>query len=177
MTKNEHLTQHATELPVLSAVAIFVSATKGEPMQIRNEVNALTGLGLEGDRYASRTGAFSGTHRIPDEDRQISLISRQAIDDANAHLLAEGQQPFADNETRRNIVVDYPSEALNALVGQIFFVGAVQIEGVELCTPCRRPTNLAKKPGFEQAFENRGGLRARILSDGVIKTKSATLTE
>jgi|GEM_PF-268129 len=162
------------DLPSFDALAIFTAADKGRPMQESDSIAALAGIGLEGDRYAKKTGAYSGTKRIPDTDRQVSLISRAGIHEVNAKLIAEGKQTFTEAETRRNIVIEIDPDQLNNLVGKRFKVGDVIMEGVELCTPCSRPSKLSGKPEFEQAFENRGGLRARIITDGVISKHTLT---
>lgn len=73
---------------------------------------------------------------------------------------------FSPAETRRNLLTE--GVDLNALVGECFMVGAVKMRGVELCDPCARPSNLAGKDGFETAYRKRGGLRAEILTSGVI---------
>ena len=59
-------------------------------------------------------------------------------------------------------------EDLNALVNQIFTVGGISMQGIELCDPCDRPSSLSGKKGFKEVFVNRGGLRAKILSEGTI---------
>lgn len=158
--------------------AIYISPNMGEPMQLLDRVIAIAGVGLQGDRYAKRKGAFnSRPHskkepRIPDTDRQVTLITLQQIKIANLILKSKGVDPITEDETRRNLVATLSSDQLNALVGKRFKVGEVLMEGVELCEPCRRPPTLLgrSKDGeaFELAFKNRGGLRARILRGGNI---------
>lgn len=141
-------------------LALYVSPEKGRAMEVRTSVYALAGIGLEGDRYALGQGAFSDAKRAT--VRHVSLISQEAIDEANAML----ERPFDRSETRRNIVTQ--GADLNALVGKEFLVGPVRMRGIELCDPCQRPSKLAGKEGFEKAFPMRGGLRAEILSSGPI---------
>jgi len=61
------------------------------------------------------------------------------------------------------------SPALNALVGQRFWLGDIECYGVcygvELCTPCPRPAQLS----LQDAFEGRGGLRTQVLSSGWLR--------
>ena len=122
-----------------------------------NEVRALNGLGLEGDRYAGHRGAWSKSGRRV--KRQVSLIEQEAVSRAGGR--------FSASETRRNIVVrDFP---LNHLVGKEFIVGESLMRGVELCDPFRRPSKLCGKDGFEELFAGFGGLRAEILIGGMIK--------
>lgn len=161
-------------------ISILICPIKGRPMEDRFSAQAIAGVGLEGDRYAVRQGAYSGV-RIPDEDRQVTLISKEAIDKVNLQLLAEGIQPFSPEELRRNIILTIGTDELNDLVGQRFFVGEVEMEGAELCEPCRRPAALSSRSSadgkaFEKFFKGRGGLRARIISGGQIKIQDKLLT-
>lgn len=165
--------------------AIYIAPKMGAPMQSLDRVNAIAGVGLEGDRYAKREGAYSvrkGSKkkpRIPDEDRQVTLIAQQQIEISNAILGSMDIKPITEDQTRRNLVVTLSSDQLNALVGGRFKVGDVLMEGVELCEPCRRPPTLIGRPqdgqAFETAFENRGGLRARILRSGTIHKRARIL--
>ena len=154
-------------------IEIFISPSKGEPMQSVRSLLALAGLGLAGDRYARGLGAYSGSKTMPDNDRQVSLISLQAIHEANRDLLWKGIQFFNPNETRRNLLIDIIPEDLNNLVGKRFLLGSIEMEGASLCDPCTRPglvlgreTKDAK--AFEEAFTGRGGLRARITTGGIL---------
>jgi MOSC domain-containing protein YiiM len=155
---------------MVKVVAIFVCPEKGQPMRAVQEVNAIAGVGLEGDRYATGKGTYSGLPNRSDKTkyiRQVTIISKVAIDEANK-LLAE---PFSLSETRRNIVVDGDIDLLS-LIGIEFKIGGVRFRGFEDCTPCKLPERMAGKQGFEQAFAKRGGLRAEILTDGLITVGS-----
>jgi MOSC domain-containing protein YiiM len=68
---------------------------------------------------------------------------------------------------RRNLIVS--GADLNALVGKQFRLQEVEFEGVEQCRPCEW-MDLAFGPGAEQWLKGRGGLRARVLSDGLLTT-------
>lgn len=144
-------------------LAIFICSQKGQPMQQIASIKAVPGRGLKGDRYFMGTGAYSRSSRLTVRD--VSLISIEALHESNRLFLTN----FAPEETRRNILVEGVN--LNDLVGKRFRVGQVEMEGVELCDPCERPSRLSGKPGFQQAFENRGGLRAAILNIGIINIK------
>ncbi len=124
-------------------------------MQSADTVQAIAGVGLEGDRYANETGAFSKGKA--EKVRHVTLIESEAIAGSD----------FLPSETRRNLVTT--GVDLNPLVGQEFQVGSVRMRGTELCDPCARPSKLSDKPGFKDSFENKGGLRAEILNDGTIQ--------
>jgi MOSC domain-containing protein YiiM len=142
-------------------VGIYVAPAESQPMESRDEVRALAGKGIDGDRYANEAGKFSG-HRIEDAQRAITLIEREAIADAIAQYGIE----LGEHETRRNLVTT--GVALNHLVGQEFTVGDVRLRGFDLAHPCAYLEE-STRPGVRKALIHRGGLRAEILTDGPIR--------
>ncbi len=130
-------------------------------MEYHTSIKAIQGIGLEGDRYALGTGAYSKSKRIV--IRHVSLIAIEAILEANKTTAVA----FTLDETRRNLVT--MGVDVNTLIGKIFgFGGDAVFKGIELCDPCGRPSNLSGKPGFEEAYKDRGGLRAEVLEGGII---------
>jgi MOSC domain-containing protein YiiM len=130
-------------------------------MEARDEVEAVAGLGLAGDRYAGASGTYSG-RRLTDPQRAVTLIEREAI----AAVRAERHLPLDEHETRRNLVtVGVP---LNHLVGRTFVVGPVRLRGVDLAEPCAYLEDVTRK-GIRSALVHRAGLRAEILADGPIR--------
>jgi MOSC domain-containing protein YiiM len=67
--------------------------------------------------------------------------------------------------SRRNVLTR--GIDLNALVGHRFMVGEVECEGVELCEPCNHLQALTEH-GVLRGLVHRGGLRADVLTGGVI---------
>lgn len=155
-------------------VVVFVCPDKGEPMQkAKPHAKALAGLGLEGDRYALGKGAHSKSPR--EVVRHVTLIEIEAIWDANLESGGSGQI-FHLSETRRNIVTR--GVRLSELVDRVFLVGEVRMRGVEICGPCVRPSVLSGKSGFKEAFTGtRGGIRAEVLSDGIIRRADRIVLE
>jgi MOSC domain-containing protein YiiM len=147
-----------------SVVSLFVSPGIGQPMQPRTSVQALVGRGLEGDRYASGQGSYSKLPRLA--ARHVSLIGREAMEASNEELSRRGLTPFEPKETRRNIVVE--GIDVYALLGHEFRIGAVRLRGSEPTLPCRIPSAVAGKTGFAEAYHGRGGIRAEVLSNGII---------
>ena len=148
--------------------ALFWSPGAGAPMIAAQALTLEQGRGVSGDRYALGEGAYSRVE--PVKDRHLTLITQEGIDTANAWQQASGLAPFSAALTRRNVVLEAMSaQALNDLVGQHFLIGPVLCEGLELATPCERPSSLSGIPGFPEAFDARGGLRVRVLSSGTIE--------
>ena len=58
---------------------------------------------------------------------------------------------------------------LNELIGQDFEIQGVAFHGTEECRPCYW-MDRAIAPGAEEFLKGRGGLRARILNDGQIRS-------
>jgi len=141
-------------------VAIFIAPEAELPMRGVSEVKAVPGKGLEGDRYFNGAGTYSNS---PGPDREVTLIEIEAVE----AVRRDYGVPLEPHETRRNIVTK--GVPLNHLVGKTFKVGGVLLKGLRLCEPCRHFEKLAGKPGALKALVHRGGLRAQILTEGVIR--------
>ncbi len=156
--------------------AIFIALTAGLPMQSMGKVKVKIDSGIEDDRYALGTGAYSALK--PTKVRHISLISLSGIEVANEWLQAGEEPAFDASETRRNIVLkEITASELNNLVGQLFWLGNIKLLGTELCTPCERPAQLVNKPRFMDAFEERGGIRAKVLNSGELSVGDKLILE
>ncbi len=147
--------------------AIYLAPSAGAQMQSVSHVRVNADSGIEGDRYALGTGAYSAIEPI--KVRHISIISSSGIETANDWLKAGDEPTFDGAETRRNIVLQgITANDLNDLVGKRFRLGSLQLLGTELCTPCERPAQLLSRPSFMEAFEGRGGIRAEVLNSGTL---------
>ena len=159
MTTNELSLSGAADTIATGAVeAIHTAPGTGEPMVARDRVLAVAGVGLEGDRYAARSGHWSP---VPGVDRDITLIEAEVIED----LATTDGIVLGPGTTRRNVTTR--GIRLNELVGRRFRVGDVVCEGTRLCEPCQYLTDLLGEPVL-RPLVHRGGLRARILEGGEI---------
>ncbi len=120
---------------------------------------AIPGFGLEGDRYALGVGSFS---RWPGLGRQVSLIAAEAIDD----VLAETGIDLREGRSRRNLVTR--DVRLTDLIGKIFRIGDAVFRGDRECTPCAFLERLTERGAFA-ALKGRGGLRADVISGGLLR--------
>ena len=139
-------------------ISINIASAAEAPMRSVDEVRAVPGKGLEGDRYFVRQGTFYK----PQPDRELTLIEAEAIE----ALRSEFQVEFDLSASRRNLVTR--GVPLNHLVGKEFWIGEVKARGLRLCEPCAHLQRLSH-PKVLPGLVHRGGLRAQILSEGTIK--------
>lgn len=144
-------------------VSIHISESATGPMKSLDQVRAVPGKGLEGDRYFNGEGSWSNK---PGPDREVTLIEIEAIE----ALAREDNVEIAPGDARRNVVTR--GIALNDLVGREFRVGDVRLRGLRLCEPCSHLEGLSK-PGVLKGLVHRGGLRAQVLTEGVIRPGDA----
>lgn len=134
-------------------VWIGVRPSRGASQQVRPQVVAEAGRGLDGDRYRSaRNGA-----------RQVTLIQAEHLAAIAGYLQRDAVDPGL---LRRNIVVQGIN--LHALKGRRFRVGRALLEYSGECHPCSRMEELLGTGGYN-AVRGHGGITARILEGGLIE--------
>jgi hypothetical protein len=132
--------------------AILVARDAEAPMERLGTATAVSGRGLEGDRYHQGRGTFSK----PGRGYELTLVDGDVLD----------QLGLPWEQARRNIVTR--GIDLNALVGRRFTVGRVECIGRRLAEPCSHLERLSR-PGILRPLVHRAGLRADIVSSGVIE--------
>lgn len=137
--------------------ALGTATAAAAPIELVRQVTARAGRGLEGDRYFAGVGTFSNPNA---RGTDITLVEAESFEQIT---LPTGKLEF--EQARRNVITR--GIDLNALVGERFFVGEVECLGQRLCEPCAHLERLTA-PGVLRGFVHRGGLRADILTDGVI---------
>ena len=121
------------------------------------QVECVAGRGIRGDRFCDYRKNYAG---------QITFFE-EAV---HAALLRElGPTPRASSVYRRNGVVR--DVKLMELAGQEFAVQGVRFLGVGEAKPCHWMDEAAGA-GAESWLAGRGGLRAKILTDGVLRVDS-----
>ena len=118
------------------------------------EAECVAGKGLFGDRFFGYKENFKG---------QVTFFASEVFEDV---CRATGAGEKSPGVTRRNVITR--GVDLNLLVGKTFTVQGIEFEGVAECSPCHW-MNHAIAPGATAALHGRGGLRARILTDGVLR--------
>ena len=118
------------------------------------QIECVAGRGIRGDRFFDFKENYKG---------QITFFSTWVFEALRKELNLSLAQPAG---TRRNAFVDVAD--LNSLIGAEFEIQGVRFAGVEQCRPCHW-MDVALGPGAETWLQGRGGLRARILNDGVLR--------
>jgi len=123
------------------------------------QIECVAGMGLRGDRYFGYKADFKG---------QVTFFDAAAVDAVRQQFKRPDQ---SSGEFRRNFIVR--GVDLSAWVGQRFRFQGVEFEGSEECKPCYWMDE-AVAPGVEEFLKThfRGGLRARVLSDGTLRLAS-----
>jgi MOSC domain-containing protein YiiM len=140
-------------------IHVHIAAVGSAPMRELAEARLVAGIGIEGDRYALRTGTYSDRHNV---DREVTLIEFETLEAlARDHGIA-----LAPHEHRRNLTTR--AVPLNHLVGRYFKVGDCVLHGERLNLPCQYLEDLLGKKVFKPLI-NRSGLNCRIEKGGVIR--------
>jgi MOSC domain-containing protein YiiM len=145
-----------------TVVSLHIAGVAAEAMRSVDEVRAVAGKGLEGDRYFNGTGTWSKTRTAA----PVTLIEIETFET----LKRDYGITLALGDTRRNIVTR--GVPLAHLVGRQFRVGSVVLLGVRLVEPCDHLARLTNRRVLT-ALIHRGGLRADILAGGVIGVGNA----
>ena len=125
------------------------------------DAECVAGKGLIGDRFFGYKEDFKG---------QITFIDEAVIEEVVSELGIDGLDAGA---FRRNVVTS--GIDLNSLIGKRFTLNGVSFSGSEECAPCYW-MNKAIGDGAEDLLRDRGGLRCRILSSGVLRVGDCPLT-
>ena len=139
-------------------VGLYLAEQAGAPMQSRRAVEVAAGVGIVGDRYATRRGHWSEPRW---REQQLTLIEAEVGDDLG----------FEVGLLRRNVVTR--GVQLPGLLGLEFRIGEAVLAGVLPCEPCHYIETLLERPGLLRALTGRGGLRARVLEGGEIAVGDA----
>lgn len=141
-----------------SVLEIWIAPTTAAAMIRLPSVQALPGLGLDGDRYALGLGTWA---EWPDLEKQVTLIDRDDV----AAVATETRSDLSPGDARRNLVTT--GIALPDLVGRWFTVGEALLFGMKRCPPC---THLERMTGVRliKSMARRGGINAAVFGAGRI---------
>jgi MOSC domain-containing protein YiiM len=145
---------------------IFVTGEGSAAMERVEEVRTVEGCGIEGDRYCEGTGFWTRYGDVC----QVTLIEGEDLD----YIEDELGIRVRDGEHRRNIVTR--GIRLLDLRRKRFRVGKTLLEFDRSRPPCRHVQDLSE-PGMTRALKGRGGICARVIEAGVIRTQDAIEVE
>src|SRR5688500_18871425 len=129
-------------------VSLHIASAGAAVMRTVDQVHAVVGRGLEGDRYVSQIGTYSND---PGTGRHVTLIEIEAVEALRRDYAIDLPAALS----RRNIVTR--GVALNHLVGRELKVGETVLRGARLCDPCSHLERLTR-PGVLRGLIHRGGL-------------------
>lgn len=118
------------------------------------EAECVAGQGIRGDRFFGYREDFKGQITFFDFDVFTALQQELTLPEAKPQ------------GTRRNVFVIGAN--LTDLIGREFELQGVRFAGTEEASPCEW-MDLVLGNGAREWLEGRGGLRAQILADGVLR--------
>ncbi len=130
------------------------------PLVEVREIECVAGHGIKGDRFYDYKDDYKG---------QITFFSFDIFEKLRDQFGLIDKSPGA---LRRNVITS--GIDLNDLIGEDFSIQGVQLRGMAHCRPCYW-LDQAVAPGTEEFLQGNGGLRAQILTDGVIAVGDAQL--
>ena len=129
-----------------TVLALHLSSQKGQSMAEVSEANAISDVGLEGDRHAQQGNP-----------RQVLLMDKETLD-----LLSLSSGMIKENITVEGL------DLSSVKPGNVFFIGAdVTMEATGLCEPCEQMDML--RPGLQDALQDRRGVLAMVLNGGTLR--------
>ena len=125
-----------------------------------DRVEVVRGMGLKGDRYFGEK---------PGGKDQVTFFDGAVVDEIRKRFRLKH---LPASVFRRNLIVR--GADLSEWLGRRFVLQGVEFEGAQECTPCVW-MDRAVAPGVQNFLREsfRGGLRAKVLTDGVLKCGSS----
>ena len=131
-----------------------ITINNNQPINEVKSIDVLANQGVIGDRHFSK---------FNDPYNQLSLIEAENIDYYNIKFGLN--IPYIN--FRRNIITK--GIKLNDLVGKKLKIGKVELEGIDLCRPCKHLSEFLGQNNIIKEFLRRGGLRCQILNSSSIE--------
>lgn len=172
MTERMEAAFPAHPLPTMRITHLFISPEhnyfghhgqpSGKALVVEvEEAAVVAGKGLEGDRFFGWKENYLG---------QVTFFSEEVWQSLCAEFQVWDRGPGV---FRRNVIVS--GVDLNSLIGQEFELQGVRFSGTAECSPCHWMDE-AFHPGAEASLKGRGGLRAKVLTSGVLRREGEDTT-
>jgi MOSC domain-containing protein YiiM len=120
------------------------------------DIHCVKGRGIRGDRFFNAKPNHSGQITFFAQETHEAICYELNVYDKDASVF------------RRNVITSGVN--LNDWIDREFEIQGIRFRGVEECKPCYW-MDRAFAPGAEAFLRGRGGLRAVILSDGILRTE------
>ena len=151
---------------------IYVARKGSAKVERVEEVRTVEGCGIEGDRYCEGKGFWTPYGDVC----EVTLIASEDLD----HIESELGINVSNGEHRRNIVTrgidlnDLRRKRfqIGEAHGKRFRIGEAILEYDRPRPPCRHVQDLSE-PGMTRALRGRGGICARVIVGGTIRTQDA----
>jgi MOSC domain-containing protein YiiM len=137
---------------------IYIAPEGSASMQKVESASAVTGCGLDGDRYCEGTGYWTPMGDVC----EVTLIASEDLD----YIQTELGLQVKSGEHRRNIITS--GMDLSELSGKRFRVGEVVLRYDRPRPPCKHIQDLTE-PGMTRALVGRGGHCAHVVQAGTIR--------
>ena len=125
------------------------------PIVAVRQMECVAERGIRGDRFFDYE---------PDYKGQITFFAMEVFEALERELNLPGVRP---EFTRRNVFTR--GADLDTLIGVEFEIQGVRFAGTEECRPCYWMNTAFHDERVETWLQGRGGLRARILTDGLLE--------
>ncbi len=139
---------------------IYVTPKGSEAMERVQEIRAVEGCGLEGDRYCEGTGFWTRYGDVC----EVTLIESEDLDEIEREMGLS----VKNGEHRRNIVTS--GIRLSELRGNRFRIGEAVLEYDRPRPPCRHVQDMTER-GMTKALRRRGGHCVRVVEGGRISAR------
>ncbi len=151
-----------------SVLKICIAQKASATPILKDKINAIKGMGIEGDRYYLGQGHWSDKNK---PHQQISLIESENIDFINLHF----KNKFSYQDFRRNIITK--NIRLNKLIGQKITVGESLLKVIKLRHPCLYLAKLLKEDKeLVRHLRLKGGIACEIIKSGTIKNNDKIIS-
>ena len=141
---------------------IYIAPEGSAAMERVEEVRAIEGCGIKGDRYCEGTGYWTSYGDVC----EVTLIESEDLDYIHNELGIH----VKNGEHRRNIITR--GIRLDDLRTKRFRIGEAVLEYDRPRPPCRHVQDLSE-PGMTRALKRRGGICARVVEAGTIRARDA----
>ncbi len=127
----------------------------GHLIDEKENLELVAGKGIKGDRFFDYEENYKG---------QITFFDHAVYEKVRDEVVKGELEP---SKFRRNVIID--GVDLNSLIGKRFTLDGIEFTGSCECSPCFWMDE-ACADGTLEFLVGKGGLRARILDDGELKT-------